>query len=259
MLQGKSSAEILQCLGYNGPEEVVHRANISLLVLSNPLSASQTSLDDAPASSLGADGPSASHADAELPSNSTPLFVASGVSAAVAIPLGPGQGISGIDPRQPCIMPHGHGTPSQPGFEVSAPLQIGADASDMHAAAQKAHQASAQMSDRSHPSSASSHLQFGSRQQADSSSSPVASGEALLDDRAAAAEAALSRRESSTQVSSAMSSGAGQPAPTTAEERLAMLKSALSRTLMSASVLWFRLLRQTAFFDSWIPSEAAQQ
>ena len=50
-MQGKSSSEIPSCLGYNGPEEVVHRANISLLVLSNPLSASQSSLDDVPAGS----------------------------------------------------------------------------------------------------------------------------------------------------------------------------------------------------------------
>ena len=48
LLQGKSSRQIPDCLGYNGPEEVVHRANISLLVLSDPLSASQTSLDELP-------------------------------------------------------------------------------------------------------------------------------------------------------------------------------------------------------------------
>ncbi|KAK9816249.1 hypothetical protein WJX74_001808 [Apatococcus lobatus] len=72
-IRGKSSAEIPHCLGYNGPEEVVHRANISLLVLSKPLSASQTSLDEIAVNSAtrlpaGADATPAAAADHELPS-----------------------------------------------------------------------------------------------------------------------------------------------------------------------------------------------
>lgn len=73
VMQGKSSAEIPQCLGYNGPEEAVHRANISLLVLSNPLSASLPSLDDIPASSASkpsvSDGMPAAAARHELVGN----------------------------------------------------------------------------------------------------------------------------------------------------------------------------------------------
>ena len=66
-LQGRSSNEISEVLGYCGSEEVMHRDNISMTMIRNPQNSSSTELEAASLDSSNANGSASSAPDAAEP------------------------------------------------------------------------------------------------------------------------------------------------------------------------------------------------